>query len=259
MSAGAEKRGRLLLVGLGPGSQEHMTFRAREALAESDAVVGYDTYMALIKDFLAGKEVFATGMQEEVARAKKAVELAEAGRTVAAISSGDAGIYGLAGLVFEILKEKGWSPGNGLKVEVVPGVTGLSAAAALLGAPLMGDFCAISLSDLLTPWEVIVNRIEAAAQADFVIGLYNPASARRTWQIGEAQRRLLKYRHPHTPVGIVKAAYRQGQDIVVTDLEHLLDYEIGMLSTVIIGNSQTLAYEGLMVTPRGYQRKYVLG
>lgn len=251
-----DKRGRILLVGLGPGSPEHMTFRARQAIAESDSVVGYETYIELIKDLLAGQEVFQTGMQEEVARAKKAVELAEAGRTVAVVSSGDAGIYGLAGLVYEILKERGWSLGNGIKVEVVPGVTALSAAAALLGAPLMHDFCAISLSDLLTPWEVIVKRIEAAARADFVIALYNPASGRRQHQIAHARRILLEYRPPATPVGLVKNAYRQGQHTVVTDLEHLLDYEIGMLTTVIIGNSQTFAHEGLMVTPRGYRLGY---
>jgi len=158
----------------------------------------------------------------------------------------------------EILKEKGWRRGCGVEVEVVPGVTALSACASVLGAPIVHDFAAISLSNLLTPWEVIVRRIEAAARADYVIALYNPKSGRRTQQIVETQRILLRYRRADTPVGIVKSGLRQGQRVVQTTLADMLSHEIGMLTTILIGNSTTFTYEGLMITPRGYQHKYEL-
>ncbi|MBX6378958.1 MAG: precorrin-3B C(17)-methyltransferase [Clostridia bacterium] len=251
-------RGQLYLVGFGPGNAANLTYRAREVIAASDVVVGYRTYIELIRDLLDGKEVFMTGMQEEVDRAKRAVDLAEQGRTVAVVSSGDAGIYGMAGLVYEVLRERGWRPGQGIGVEVVPGVSALNACAALVGAPLMNDFVAISLSDYLTPWDLIVRRLHAAGAADFVVVLYNPASGRRTQQIVETREILLRYRSPQTPVAIVKSAYRDLQDIVVTDLEHMLEHPIGMLTTIIIGNSQTFVHEGLVITPRGYQRKYSL-
>ncbi len=258
MTETSARRGKLLLVGFGPGNADHLTGRAREAIAEADVVVGYETYIDLIRDLLDGKDIVRTGMQEEVERAKAAVELAEAGKRVAVVSSGDVGIYGMAGLIYEVLKERAWRPEDGVEVEVVPGVTALSAVASLLGAPLMHDFCAISLSDLMTPWEVIERRIEAAAAADFVVALYNPKSGRRTQQIVETQRVMLKHRSPTTPVGIVKSAYRDRQRVIVTDLEHMLEHEIGMLSTLIIGNSSTLVHEGRMITPRGYHTKYDL-
>lgn len=246
------------MIGFGPGSFEHMTKRAQDAIQESDCIIGYKTYVELIQDLLTDQEIISTGMSEEVSRAQAAVKLAEEGKTVAVISSGDAGVYGMAGLVYEVLIEKGWSEKTGVSVEVIPGVSAINSCASLLGAPIMHDACTISLSDHLTPWELIEKRIDAAAQADFVITLYNPKSGRRTRQIQEAQRILLSYRSPLTPVGLVKSAYRDRQHIVITDLEHMLDYDIGMLTTVVIGNSSTFLYDNKMITPRGYQRKYTL-
>jgi precorrin-3B C17-methyltransferase len=178
---------------------------------------------------------------------------------VAVISSGDAGVYGMAGLVYEVLMEQGWTQAEGVEVEVIPGISAVHSAGSLLGAPIMHDSCTISLSDHLTPWELIAKRVEAAAMADFVIALYNPRSGRRTRQIVETQRILLQYRSPQTPVGIVKSAYRDRQHVVVTSLADMLNHDIGMLTTIIIGNSATKLYDGLMITPRGYQRKYTLG
>lgn len=258
MSEKGQKVGRIFIVGFGPGSKEHITFRAKRAIEESNVVVGYTTYIELVRDLICGKRVIYTGMTEEVERAKKAVDMARGGNTVAVVSSGDPGIYGMAGLIFEVLKEDGWRPGYGLEVEVIPGVTALSAVGSLLGAPIMHDFASISLSDHLTPWEVILRRVEAAAQADFVIALYNPKSGQRTWQIVETHKMIRKYREGSTPVGVVKSAYRDGQSIVITDLDHMLDFPIGMLTTIIIGNSSTFTYEGLMITPRGYHNKYEL-
>jgi len=251
-------RGKLLVIGFGPGSVEHMTKRAREAIQESDVVIGYTTYVELIKGQLTRQEIVSTGMTEEVSRAREAVRQAEQGKKVAVISSGDAGVYGMAGLIYEVLAEKGWKQQEGVEVEVIPGISAINSVAALLGAPVMHDACTISLSDHLTPWERIAERIEAAGQADFVIALYNPKSGRRTRQIVEAQQILLRYRSPDTPVGIVKSAYRDRQQVVLTTLAEMLEHEIGMLTTVLIGNSTTFVYEGKMITPRGYQRKYTL-
>ncbi|HZH59913.1 MAG TPA: precorrin-3B C(17)-methyltransferase [Metabacillus sp.] len=250
--------GKLLVIGFGPGSFEHMTKRAQDAIQESDCIIGYKTYVELIQDLLTDQEIISTGMSEEVSRAQAAVRLAEEGKTVAVISSGDAGVYGMAGLVYEVLIEKGWKEETGVNVEVIPGVSAINSCASLLGAPIMHDACTISLSDHLTPWDLIEKRIDAAAQADFVVTLYNPKSGRRTRQIQEAQRILLNYRSPATPVGLVKSAYRDRQHIVITDLEHMLDHDIGMLTTVVIGNSTTFLYDNKMITPRGYQRKYTL-
>lgn len=252
-------KGKLLIIGFGPGNYEHMTERAREAIAESDAIIGYNTYVDLVAGLLTHQTIVRTGMTEEVSRAQEAVRQAEAGKKVAVISSGDAGVYGMAGLVYEVLMERGWSRESGVEVEVIPGISAVHSSGSLLGAPIMHDSCTISLSDHLTPWELIAKRVEAAGQADFVIALYNPRSGRRTRQIVETQRILLKYRSPETPVGIVKSAYRDRQQVVVTTLGDMLDHEIGMLTTVIIGNSSTIVYDGLMITPRGYQRKYTLG
>lgn len=245
-----------MLVGIGPGGNEHMTARARSAIAEADVVVGYSTYIKLVSDLLEGKEVVRKGMTEELDRAVDALELARAGKKVALISSGDAGVYGMAGPTYEVLFQSGWTPDSGIEVEIVPGASALNSCAALVGAPLTHDFCAISLSDLLTPWPVIARRLNAAAESDFVAALYNPKSGRRTRQIVEAQRLFLRHRRPDTPVAIVKSAYRPKQRIEFTTLSEMSDCDIGMLSTVLIGNSNTFVRDGLMITPRGYANKY---
>jgi len=249
-------KGKILLVGFGPGAPEHMSHRARAAIAEADVVIGYSTYIKLVQELLDGKEVIRKGMTEEIDRSVEAYEQAQQGKTVALISSGDIGIYGMAGPTYEVLFQAGWTPNSEITVEVIPGATALNACAALVGAPLTHDFCSISLSDLLTPWPIIAHRLEAAARADFVVALYNPKSGRRTRQIVEAQRIMLLHRKPDTPVAIVKSGYRRRQAIQMTTLAQMADCEIGMLCTVLIGNGSTFVREGLMVTPRGYANKY---
>ncbi|GEM_PF-81085 len=249
-------KGKLFLVGFGPGDHDHLTYRAKAAIDEAAIVIGYRTYINLVKELIVGKQVIYTGMTEELARARKAIDLAYEGNKVALISSGDVGIYGMAGPCFELLKERGWKPGGDVEVEIVPGVTALSSCASVLGAPLMHDFCSISLSDLLTPWDIIRERVEAAAKADFVIALYNPKSGRRTRQIQETRTILLKYRSPDTPVGLVKSCKRDMEQIIITDLENMLNHEIGMLTTVIIGNTNSTRYLDFIITPRGYKNKY---
>nr|MDJ0892846.1 precorrin-3B C(17)-methyltransferase [Gammaproteobacteria bacterium] len=248
--------GKIHLVGIGPGAKEHMSLRARQAIAESDVVIGHTTYIRLVKDLLDGKQVVRKGMTEEIDRCVEAYEQAKLGKTVALVSSGDIGVYGMAGPAYEVLLQSGWTPASGIAVEVVPGSTALSACASLVGAPLTHDFCAISLSDLLTPWPTIAKRLEGAGRSDFVVALYNPKSGRRTRHIAEAQRILLQYRKPDTPVAIVKSAYREGHDVQVVRLEEMKDCQIGMRSTVLIGNSSSYVREGLMITPRGYTNKY---
>ncbi len=217
-------------------------------------VVGYRTYLDLIAPLLAGKTVEASAMMQEVDRCRRALALAGEGRVVALVCGGDPGIYAMAGLVFELAEHLDAPPA----IEIVPGIAALNACAALLGAPLMHDFCAISLSDLLTPWPVIERRLAAAAAADFVIVLYNPRSKRRTWQIGAARDIIMAERPPSTPVGIVTAASRAEERILLTSLAALPEAEIGMQSTVIVGNSATRVIGGRMVTPRGYGGKYRL-
>ncbi|XXZ58867.1 precorrin-3B C(17)-methyltransferase [Sorangium sp. So ce341] len=251
-----DSKGVLSIVGIGPGAEEHATRAALEAIAASDLIVGYTTYIRLVKHLIEGKEVIKTGMTEEIGRARAAVERARDGARVAIISSGDAGVYGMAGLVFQVLEEIGWKRGESPELRLVPGMTALNACGSLVGAPLGHDFCAISLSDLLTPWPVIERRLEAAASADFVIGLYNPASGRRTRQIVRAQEIIRQHRAGTTPVALVKSAYRKLESAVLTDLDHFLDYEIGMLTTVLVGSTNTFVFEGYMVTPRGYTNKY---
>lgn len=252
----SETKGVLYVVGIGPGASDHATPAALAAIADAELVVGYTTYIKLVRHLIEGKEIIKTGMTEEIGRARAAVERAQAGGKVALISSGDAGVYGMAALVFDVLKTMGWKRGDSPELRVVPGMTALSSCGSLVGAPFGHDFCAISLSDLLTPWPVIARRLEAAAAGDFVIALYNPASGRRTRQIVEAQAIIRRHRGGETPVGLVKSAYRKLQNAVLTDLDHFLDYEIGMLTTVLVGSSQTFVYEGYMVTPRGYKNKY---
>lgn len=248
--------GSLSIVGLGPGALDQMTGAARASLERAEVVVGYGPYLELVAPLLAGKERVDGRMTEEIGRARVAVERARAGARVALVGSGDAGVYGLASLALELLREAGWRRGEPPDVEVLPGVTALLSCAARVGAPLGHDFCAISLSDLLTPWPVIARRIEAAAGADFVVVLYNPASTRRRAPLAGAREILLRHRLPATPVAAVTSAYRENERVAVTDLERLLDAEVGMSTTVIVGSSSTFAFEGLLVTPRGYASKY---
>ena len=251
-----KQKGILSVVGIGPGAQEHTTPAALEAIQQAELVVGYTTYIRLVKHLLEGKDIVKTGMTEEIGRARAAVERARDGRRVAIISSGDAGVYGMASLVFQVLKDLGWKRGDSPELRIIPGMTALNSCASLVGAPLGHDFCAISLSDLLTPWSVIRRRIDATAASDFVIGLYNPASGRRTRGIVEAHDIIATYRPGTTPVALVKSAYRRLQTVVLTDLDRFLDYEIGMLTTVLVGSRSTVSFEGYMVTPRGYSNKY---
>ncbi len=215
-------------------------------------MVGYQTYLDLIPELLVGKEVLSSQMMKEVERARQCLELAATGKKVALVSGGDPGIYAMAGLVFELARERK----DTVQIEVIPGIAALNACAARLGAPLMHDFAAISLSDLLTPWPLIEKRLEAAASADFVIVLYNPKSKKRTAHIERAREIILAHRAPETPVGIVTAATRESETITLTTLDKMLEAEIGMQSCVIIGNSMTFAWEHYMVTPRGYAGKY---
>ena len=251
-----EASGRLYLVGIGPGDADLMTPGAAAVLQLCDAVVGYRAYVEQVQDQLSSKELVAMELGQELDRAARAVDLAYSGRSVAVISSGDAGIYGMAGPVFRVLTDRNWD-GQSPRVETVPGVSALQSAAALLGSPLMQDFCAISLSNLLTPWEAIQRRLEAAAQGDFVVALYNPRSRRRTWQLLEARRIMLEHRSGQTPVGIVGDAFRTGQRMTITDLENLEEHspDIDMVTIVLIGNSTTYVHSGHMVTPRGYEEK----
>ena len=252
--------GKLYIVGVGPGHHDHMTFRAKRVIEESDTIVGYETYVNLVEDLIEGKDVHRYAMTQEVERAHQCIDLAKEGKIVSLVSSGDPGIYGMAGLIFEILAESGWNPENDLQVELVPGVSALNSCASLIGSPLMTDFAVVSMSDLLVPWEIIVKRVEAAAQGDYVIVIYNPSSKKRIHQLQDARKLLLKYRKASTPVAIIKGAFRKSQTIVMTDLEHLEEHsdKLGMISTVIVGNSSTYNFKDLMINPRGYTSKYNL-
>jgi precorrin-3B C17-methyltransferase len=232
-----------------------MTPHARRALLEADVILGYKGYMELLEPMLLeAKETIATGMKGEIDRCQTAIARALAGQDAAMVSSGDAGIYGMAGLILELLGSQGLM--DRVEVEVIPGVPALAAAAALLGAPLMHDFAVISLSDLMTPWEVIQARVAAAARADFVLVIYNPRSKRRQLQLPQALKHVRESRGQQTPVGIVKDAMRAGQSIEVTTLGEMDVSRVDMRSILIIGNSQTRVLDGKMVTPRGYLEKY---
>ena len=247
------------IVGTGPGATAHLTEAARLAIADSDVIVGYDSYVELVRPLLEGKQVISTGMMQEVQRCREAIQLARSGESVALVSGGDSGIYGMAGLVLELLEmDSRENPDEPrLDVRIIPGISAVQAAAAQLGAPLMHDFAVISLSDLLTPWERIKTRLEAAARADFVVAIYNPRSKSRRTQIEEAQTIFLACRPADTPAGIVRNACRDGQTVVVTTLGQLLDHEIDMTSIVLIGNASSfIDAEGRIVTPRGYAAKY---
>jgi len=240
----------LYVIGIGPGDIEQMSLRAYRLLQEVDVVVGYQTYIQLVSEITTDEqEIISTGMGSEVERSQRAIELTKQGRQVALISSGDPGVYGMAGLALELTEKRE----QDIPLEVIPGISAANAAAASLGAPLMHDYAVISLSDLLTPWEVIEDRLIKAAKSDFVIALYNPKSKQRKEQIKWAQEIFLQHRDADTPVGIVRSAKRGAEELESTTLEQMLDFEINMLTTVIIGNSETYSSEDLMITPRGYQ------
>lgn len=239
----------LTVIGIGPGSEAMMTGEAIEALKDAEIVVGYKTYTHLVKPLVGDKEVIKTGMCKEIERCEWAIDLAQQGKKVAMVCSGDSGIYGMAGLILEIVTKRQLD----IKVRIVPGVTASIASAALLGAPLMHDFCHISLSDLLTPWDVIEKRVKAAADADFVICFYNPRSRGREGHLAHAFELMAPFKSPDTPVGIVKAAGRKKEDKWLGTIG-TMDFErVDMTSLVIVGNQSTFIRDGLMITPRGYK------
>lgn len=258
----------LYIVGIGPGSPDHLSGRARDVLRMVDTVAGYTTYIDLIRPLIEGKHIISTPMMKEVDRVQAAIDTALSGRSCALVSSGDPGIYAMAGLVFEICKKKeipvcrpvfdskNCCKPSALQLEVVPGIPAVCAGAALLGAPLTHDFAVISLSDLLTPWELIEQRLEAAAKADFVIVLYNPKSKRRNTQLEKARQIILKHRAKETPVGVITGAMRDNQQIEMVSLGTLPSVEIGMQTIVFIGSSASTGYLDFMFTPRGYSKKY---
>ena len=241
--------GRLFVVGIGPGGPLDRTRRAVEAIVASDCVVGYTRYVELVSDLTAGKELIATGMTREKERCRLALARAQAGKTVSLISSGDPGVYGMAGLVLELAASEGIT----VPIEIVPGVTAASALAARLGAPLVCDFAVVSLSDLLVPWEQIRRRLEAVAAADLVVAIYNPRSQKRTRQLTEAAAIFRRHRPGTTPVGVGTALGSPEEQILLSDLDHFLTLPIAMRSVVIIGNSSTKRIAEWFVTPRGYE------
>ncbi len=242
-----------------------MAHEALEALRSAEIVLGYKTYLELIPDLLEGKTVVSSGMRKELERCQAAIEHALLGRRVALVSSGDAGIYGMAGLVLDICREKELAvseEGSGepadFSLRVIPGIPAFNAAASLAGAPLMHDFAAVSLSDHLTPWEVIEKRLFASADADFVLAIYNPRSKSRPDLLERARQILLRVRPPETPVAIVRRAMREGQWKCIATLGSLPVNEVDMQSVIIVGNSRTYVWNGWMVTPRGYLEKYTV-
>jgi cobalt-precorrin 5A hydrolase / precorrin-3B C17-methyltransferase len=248
-------RGRLAVIGIGPGGPCWRSPQASAALAQATAVVGYGLYLDLLGRAIAGKTRHASAIGEEKARVRLALDLAAAGGSVALVSSGDAGVYGLAPLLFELLDGKEKPEWRSIELVVCPGISALQAAAARAGAPLGHDFCAISLSDLMTPWEVIRTRLEAAAAADFVIALYNPRSERRQGHLGEARQILLQHRLPETPVFVGRNLGRDAEQHHIIRLSELAEAEIDMLTIVLIGSSRTRRIDGdpaYLYTPRGY-------
>ena len=238
--------GKIYVVGLGPGNKENMTFRAYDVLKNSDIIIGYKTYVDLIEDMFPDKKIIKSYMRKEVARCEETLKLALEGNIISLISSGDAGVYGMAGLMLEIA-------GGQVEVEIIPGITSANASASLGGAPIVHDSVNISLSNLLTDWELIKKRIDLASQGDFVITLYNPKSSGRPELINEARDIMLKHKRKDTPVLIARNVGREGENYDITTLDKMLDYEINMFSTVIIGNSNTKVLNNKMITPRGYK------
>lgn len=241
---------RLYVVGIGSGSPEQITPQARKALEESQVVCGYTTYMDLVKELTEGKEVFTTPMTKELERCRMALEQAEQGKTTAMVCSGDAGVYGMAGPILQLAEEF-----PEVEVEVIAGVTAALSGSAVLGAPLMHDFVVISLSDLLTPWEVIAKRLDCAGQGDFVVCLYNPMSKKRKDHLQKACEILLQYRPETTPCGWVKNIGREGQTSKILTLGELKEEQVDMFTTVFIGSASTKVLSNYLVTPRGYEAK----
>lgn len=241
---------KVTVIGLGPGGGADLTGRARAALEGCDLIVGYTAYIELVRPDFPEKEVLSTGMRREVDRCRAAVEAALTGRDVAVVCSGDSGVYGMAGLIYEVAQE--YDP---IDIEVVPGITAACGGAAVLGAPLTHDFAVVSLSDLLTPWEKIEKRLTAAAQADFVICLYNPSSRNRPDYLQRACDILLRDKDPNTVCGTVRNIGREGEEGKLLTLAQLRDTQVDMFTTVFIGNSQTKVLGGKMVTPRGYLQR----
>ena len=244
--------GKIIVAGIGPGSKEDVTPAVIEAVREADAIVGYKYYFQFIEEYVKdGGDCIDTGMKKERERAEQAFLLAEQGKTVVVISSGDAGLYGMAPLIYEMKMKQS----SDIEIEVLPGISAFQKAASLLGAPIGHDVCLISLSDLMTPWDVIERRIKAAAVGDFVTAIYNPKSHGRYWQIYRLQELFLKYRSAETPVGYVRQAGREEQEIKVTTLEKFDPEEVDMFTVVLIGNSQSYLADGKFITPRGYYRE----
>ncbi len=245
-----KKRGVLFLAGIGPGDHKTMTNHCIAVFRNCDVVVGYKRYVELAEPFIEKQQVISSGMTQEVERCNKAIQEAAKGKRVALISSGDSGVYGMAGLALEIVnKKKLWDK---FAIEIIPGVPVIHAAAARLGAPLMNDYAVISLSDLLTPWEVIEKRLHHAAQSDMVICLYNPKSKKRITHIKAAKSILLQYRKSDIPVGIARNVGRKGEAITLTTISNMLRYKIDMVTIIIIGNSSTHVINNRMITQRGY-------
>ena len=247
---------KIIIAGIGPGSREDITPAVIEAVREADVVVGYKYYFQFVEQYLKpGCECVDTGMKKERERAEQAFELAEQDKTVVVISSGDAGIYGMAPLIYEMNQER-MASGSAANMEIVslPGISAFQKAASLLGAPIGHDMCIISLSDLMTPWEVIERRIKAAAVGDFVTAVYNPKSHGRYWQLYRLQELFLMNRSAETPVGYVRQAGREEQTVNITTLGAFNPEEVDMFTVILIGNSQTYVADGKMITPRGYYR-----
>jgi precorrin-3B C17-methyltransferase len=235
---------KLYVVGIGPGGREHLTIKAIEVLQKSSVIVGYTFYIELIQEFIEGKTVISTGMKGEIERCKQAIAQVRKGYDTCIVSTGDPGLYGMAGPAFELAEN--------IDVEVVPGVSSVFCAAAEVGAPIMHDFCTISLSDLLTPWERIEKRLEFAAQADFVIAIYNPKSKGRPKHLERAIDILKRYKGATTPVALVKNAGREGNEQKLVTLSSIDETFVDMRTVVIVGNKQTYIKNGKMITPRGY-------
>ena len=241
---------KLWIIGLGPGGGEDLTGKARKALAESDVIVGYTVYIDLIRAEFGHKELLTTPMRKEQERCEMALALAGTGKTVAMVCSGDPGVYGMAGLCYELSDQ--WPE---VELSVLPGITAACGGAAVLGAPLMHDFCLVSLSDLMTPWEKIEKRLRAAAEADFVLCIYNPSSHKRKDYLARACAILLEVKSPDTPCGYVREIGRDGEAATVLTLGQLRDAQVDMFTTVFVGNSQTKVINGKLVTPRGYLQR----
>ena len=239
---------KIYVIGIGPGAYELMTGKAIRAMQESDTIIGYTVYVDLVKEYFADKEFMTTPMKKEVDRCILAFEEAKKGKTVSMICSGDAGVYGMSGLMYEVGVNY-----PGIELEIISGVTAATGGAAVLGAPLIHDFCLISLSDLLTPWEKIEARLLGASQADFVIVLYNPSSKKRHDYLQKACDLMMQYKSPDTVCGTVTQIGRDGETGTVMTLKELRDTKVDMFTTVFIGNSQTKNIHGKMVTPRGYR------